>query len=126
MVGRKTNLKSLMLKLREVGATIVKTTEFVQGQTCRWGIAWSFVPPAKKIVSTDVAEKKSLSFMLQVYCLPNLLIELLFSANLILLNSHWSFFVAFCLMAFLKLKVHLLGCIVCNITLSCSMSYLAR
>lgn len=66
MVGRKTNLKSLIFKLREVGVTIVKTTEFVQGQTCRWGIAWSFVPPIKKIVSIHVAEKKNLSFMLQV------------------------------------------------------------
>ncbi|KAJ6402949.1 hypothetical protein OIU84_014956 [Salix udensis] len=33
MVGRKVNLKFLTSKLREVGVTIVKTTEFVQGQT---------------------------------------------------------------------------------------------
>ncbi|PKI78708.1 hypothetical protein CRG98_000933 [Punica granatum] len=65
MVGRKINLKFLTSKLREVGVTIVKTTEFVQGQTCRWGIAWSFVPPVKKIISTHVAEKPNLSFMLQ-------------------------------------------------------------
>ncbi|KAK4803014.1 hypothetical protein SAY86_001217 [Trapa natans] len=65
MVGRKTNLKSLIFKLREVGVTIVKTTEFVQGQTCRWGIAWSFVPPVKRIVSTHVSVKKNPSFMLQ-------------------------------------------------------------
>ncbi|XP_031391969.1 U6 small nuclear RNA (adenine-(43)-N(6))-methyltransferase isoform X2 [Punica granatum] len=66
MVGRKINLKFLTSKLREVGVTIVKTTEFVQGQTCRWGIAWSFVPPVKKIISTHVAEKPNLSFMLQI------------------------------------------------------------
>ncbi|KAJ0010308.1 hypothetical protein Pint_34356 [Pistacia integerrima] len=65
MVGRKLNLKFLISKLREVRVTIVKTTEFVQGQTYRWGLAWSFVPPAKKIVSTHVAEKKNLSFMLE-------------------------------------------------------------
>jgi 23S rRNA (adenine1618-N6)-methyltransferase len=67
MVGRKSNLKSLISKLREVGVTIVKTTEFVQGQTCRWGLAWSFVPPARKIVSPHVAEKNVMSFMLEVW-----------------------------------------------------------
>ena len=66
MVGRKSNLKFLISKLREVGVTIVKTTEFVQGQTCRWGLAWSFVPPGRKIVSPHVAEKNIMSFMLEV------------------------------------------------------------
>lgn len=66
MVGRKSNLKSLIANLREVGVTIVKTTEFVQGQTCRWGIAWSFTPPARKMISPYVAEKSNLSFMLEV------------------------------------------------------------
>ncbi|XP_059435007.1 uncharacterized protein LOC132167968 isoform X2 [Corylus avellana] len=65
MVGRKSNLKFLMSKLREVGVTIVKTTDFVQGQTCRWGLAWSFVPPVRKIVSPHVAEKNIMSFMLE-------------------------------------------------------------
>ena len=36
MVGKKSSLKSLTSKLREVGVSVVKTTEFVQGQTCRW------------------------------------------------------------------------------------------
>ena len=67
MVGRKSNLKSLTAKLWEVGVTIVKTTEFVQGQTCRWGLAWSFVPPVRKIVSLHVAEKNVMSFMLEVW-----------------------------------------------------------
>jgi len=66
MVGRKTNLKVLISKLWEVGATIVKTTEFVQGQTCRWGLAWSFLPASKKIVPSQVAEKNNMSFMLEV------------------------------------------------------------
>lgn len=65
MVGRKSNLKFLISKLWEVGVTIVKTTEFVQGQTCRWGLAWSFVPRARKIISPHVAEKKNTSFMLE-------------------------------------------------------------
>lgn len=67
MVGRKSNMKILMSKLREVGVTIVKTTEFVQGQTCRWGLAWSFMPPAKKVISSHVAEKSVLSFTLEVW-----------------------------------------------------------
>lgn len=67
MVGRKTNLKSLTSKLREVGVTIVKTTEFVQGQTCRWGIAWSFVPPSRKIISPHMADKSVISFTLEVW-----------------------------------------------------------
>ncbi|KAM7479422.1 hypothetical protein LguiA_027635 [Lonicera macranthoides] len=65
MVGRKSNLKILTSKLWEVGVSVVKTTEFVQGQTCRWGLAWSFVPPAKKIISSRVGEKRDLSFMLE-------------------------------------------------------------
>ncbi|XP_050234783.1 uncharacterized protein LOC126683011 isoform X2 [Mercurialis annua] len=65
MVGRKINLKFLTSKLREVGVTVVKTTEFVQGQTCRWGLAWSFVPPARKIISPQVVEKRIVSFMLE-------------------------------------------------------------
>lgn len=64
MVGRKVNLKFLTSKLREVGVTIVKTTEFVQGQTCRWGLAWSFVPPVRKIIS-PLVQKNSLSFTLE-------------------------------------------------------------
>ncbi|OIT28725.1 PREDICTED: methyltransferase-like protein 16 homolog isoform X1 [Nicotiana attenuata] len=65
MVGRKTNLKVLISKLWEVGATIVKTTDFVQGQTCRWGLAWSFLPLSKKMVPSHVAEKNNMSFMLE-------------------------------------------------------------
>ncbi|WCJ27941.1 Ribosomal RNA large subunit methyltransferase F [Euphorbia peplus] len=65
MVGRKANLKFLTSKLREVGVTIVKTTEFVQGRTCRWGLAWSFLPPIKKITSPHVAAKSIISFMLE-------------------------------------------------------------
>lgn len=66
MVGRKTNLKTLTSKLREVGVTIVKTTEFVQGQTCRWGLAWSFVPPSTNIAKSRVVNS-DLSFMLEVW-----------------------------------------------------------
>ncbi|GAV66808.1 LOW QUALITY PROTEIN: Methyltransf_10 domain-containing protein, partial [Cephalotus follicularis] len=67
MVGRKSNLKFLTSKLWEVGVTTVKTTEFVQGQTCRWGLAWSFVAPDREVISSQVNEMSNLSFMLQVW-----------------------------------------------------------
>lgn len=66
MVGRKANLKTLTSKLREIGVTIVKTTEFVQGQTCRWGLAWSFVPPSTNIAKSRVVNS-DFSFMLEVW-----------------------------------------------------------
>lgn len=68
MLGRKSNLKVLISELWNVGVTIVKTTEFVQGQTSRWGLAWSFIPPVRKKIPSQVMEKSSLSFMLEVRC----------------------------------------------------------
>ncbi|KAK4284838.1 hypothetical protein QN277_001618 [Acacia crassicarpa] len=65
MVGRKSNLKFLISKLWANAVTIVKTTEFVQGKTCRWGIAWSFLPPRQKKISTSIPEKANMSFMLE-------------------------------------------------------------
>ncbi|CAI0445174.1 unnamed protein product [Linum tenue] len=67
MIGRKINLKFLTSKLRDVGVTIVKTTEFVQGQTCRWGLAWSFLPPTKKILPPAAVQRTNISFMLEVW-----------------------------------------------------------
>lgn len=66
MVGKKSNLKILTMKLREVGVVVVKMTEFVQGQTCRWGLAWSFVPHARKIMPAHLGKNTALSFMLEV------------------------------------------------------------
>ncbi|CAH8392061.1 unnamed protein product [Eruca vesicaria subsp. sativa] len=67
MLGKKANLKLLISKLWQVGVTVVKTTEFVQGQTSRWGLAWSFIPTARKIIAPPIAAKKNslLSFMLE-------------------------------------------------------------
>lgn len=67
MVGRKTNLKPLVARARAAGATMVKTTEFVQGRTSRWGLAWSFASPAKAIAGVKGAAKASrMSFTLEV------------------------------------------------------------
>lgn len=66
MVGRKSNLRSLTSKLWDVGVTVVKTTEFVQGKTSRWGLAWSFLPPVQKL-SVSLPQKNNMSFMLEVW-----------------------------------------------------------
>ncbi|XP_022860145.1 U6 small nuclear RNA (adenine-(43)-N(6))-methyltransferase isoform X2 [Olea europaea var. sylvestris] len=71
MVGRKSNLNILTSKLWNVGVTVVKTTEFVQGQTSRWGLAWSFMPPSRKMLFSHVTEKKNLSFMLEITASQN-------------------------------------------------------
>ncbi|KAE8781922.1 methyltransferase-like protein 16 [Hordeum vulgare] len=65
MVGRKANLKLLVSKVREAGASVVKTTEFVQGQTARWGLAWSFIAPRKNAIRSSTPGKVHHSFMLQ-------------------------------------------------------------
>ena len=67
MVGRKANLKFLISKLREVGVSIVKTTEFVQGHTYRWGLAWSFASPHKKLIPSNSLKRNNHSFMLEVW-----------------------------------------------------------
>ncbi|KAK7368607.1 hypothetical protein VNO80_10635 [Phaseolus coccineus] len=64
MVGKKSNLKYLVSKLWGVGVSIVKTTEFVQGRTFRWGLAWSFLPPVQKS-SISLSKKKNTSFTLE-------------------------------------------------------------
>ncbi|KAG5024934.1 hypothetical protein AAZX31_08G085100 [Glycine max] len=64
MVGKKSNLKYLTSKLWEVGVAVVKTTEFVQGRTCRWGLAWSFLTPLQK-TPVSLPDKKNTSFMLE-------------------------------------------------------------
>lgn len=66
MVGRKANLKLLVSKLRDVGVSIVKTTEFVQGQTSRWGLSWSFISPNKKSVLSKGPTKSHHSFSIEV------------------------------------------------------------
>ncbi|KAK9165164.1 hypothetical protein Scep_000355 [Stephania cephalantha] len=65
MVGRKSNMKPLISKLWAVGVSVVKTTEFVQGETCRWGLAWSFTHTSKNAIAPRIAEKNNLSFVLE-------------------------------------------------------------
>ncbi|XP_073140433.1 uncharacterized protein [Henckelia pumila] len=65
MVGRKSNLRLLVAELWENGVTVVKTTEFVQGMTSRWGLAWSFLPASRTTIPSQGIEKNNQSFMLE-------------------------------------------------------------
>ncbi|KAF0696669.1 Aste57867_12587 [Aphanomyces stellatus] len=42
LIGRKASLRPLLASLRAHGISNTRTTEFLQGRTTRWGIAWSF------------------------------------------------------------------------------------
>ncbi len=46
MVGKKKSLKPLIKLLKELKVPHVFSTDFVQGDTTRWGIAWSFSLPS--------------------------------------------------------------------------------
>ncbi|KAF3796410.1 Ribosomal RNA large subunit methyltransferase F [Nymphaea thermarum] len=65
MVGRKVNLKILVSKLWKVGVSTVQTTEFVQGQTFRWGLAWSFVSLSNRIPASKLPDRTCQSFVLE-------------------------------------------------------------
>ncbi|WPT17837.1 RNA N6-adenosine-methyltransferase mettl16 [Picochlorum sp. SENEW3] len=45
MVGKKSTMKMARKMIHDLGRTVVRTTEFVQGKTSRWALAWSFVAP---------------------------------------------------------------------------------
>lgn len=67
MVGRKVNLNAITSRLRAVGVTMLRTTEFVQGRTSRWGIAWSFAPVQQNVVlPRRISGSNKVSFMLEV------------------------------------------------------------
>ena len=55
MVGKKSSLKVLARVLKALKVSALFTTEFMQGRTSRWGIAWSFVCDASKVSSRTCA-----------------------------------------------------------------------
>ncbi|KAM8854059.1 RNA N(6)-adenosine-methyltransferase mettl16 [Synchiropus picturatus] len=77
MLGKKCSLTPLKEELRKQGVPKVTHTEFCQGRTMRWALAWSFYddvtvpsPPSKKRKLERV--KKPLSFTLPEPCLKEL------------------------------------------------------
>lgn len=47
MVGYKSSLGLLKNELESIGACAIARAGFFQGQTARWGIAWTFQPDIK-------------------------------------------------------------------------------
>lgn len=47
MLGKKSTLKAVRQQLQGLNVTALRVTEFAQGKTSRWGIAWSFCKAAK-------------------------------------------------------------------------------
>ena len=45
MVGKKETLKRVRAMLHALGVPSVRSTQFTQGRTHRWGLAWSFKAP---------------------------------------------------------------------------------
>ncbi|CAG9813635.1 unnamed protein product [Phaedon cochleariae] len=74
MVGHKKYLPQLKKLLREVQVTSFKETEFCQGNTTRWGLAWTFCqsldlkkcPDPMKLVERKLKSKDPLCFKLPV------------------------------------------------------------
>uniref|UniRef100_A0AAV1TYH4 U6 small nuclear RNA (adenine-(43)-N(6))-methyltransferase n=1 Tax=Peronospora matthiolae TaxID=2874970 RepID=A0AAV1TYH4_9STRA len=58
MVGRKASLRKLLALLRETKVRSTRTTEFFQGRTKRWGIAWTFAEDVADTLSVKVLGKR--------------------------------------------------------------------
>ncbi|XP_069684190.1 U6 small nuclear RNA (adenine-(43)-N(6))-methyltransferase [Periplaneta americana] len=59
MVGHKSSLKCLKSELEKIGASSFTHTEFCQGHTTRWGLAWTFLPEIRlEAVPTNRRKEK--------------------------------------------------------------------
>ncbi|KAL5254074.1 hypothetical protein ACHWQZ_G013737 [Mnemiopsis leidyi] len=61
MLGRKTSLDHILGMLSECGVKRVAVTEFKQGNTTRWGVAWSHEPSIPPLLSPN-SKKVSTSY----------------------------------------------------------------
>ncbi|KAG6610656.1 putative methyltransferase METT10D [Phytophthora cinnamomi] len=68
MVGRKSSLRKLLAMLREKQVRSTRTTEFFQGRTKRWGIAWTFSSDVMDDPSTKVLGKRKEAHRRQELC----------------------------------------------------------
>ncbi|KAL4138253.1 hypothetical protein PRIC2_001760 [Phytophthora ramorum] len=80
MVGKKSSLRKLLALLREKQVQNTRTTEFCQGRTMRWGIAWTFSAdvvddPSAKVLGKrkEAHRQQELSFRIptQTHEAPN-------------------------------------------------------
>lgn len=61
MVGHKASLSPIVELIQKAGATSHTTTEFHQGRTMRWGVAWTFRGeiPLSSVSSSPQSKKKA-------------------------------------------------------------------
>ncbi|XP_066932211.1 RNA N6-adenosine-methyltransferase mettl16-like [Clytia hemisphaerica] len=67
MLGKKSSMKPLIQRLKDAEITNYTTTEFSQGRTTRWGLAWSFSdnrPPSKLLEKPSKKKKKAKPFIM--------------------------------------------------------------
>ncbi|XKL67409.1 hypothetical protein PGB90_002900 [Kerria lacca] len=57
MVGHKSSVQPLLQELKRCGVTSVSQTEFCQGRTVRWAVAWTFTNSVLKVI-LPLAERK--------------------------------------------------------------------
>jgi methyltransferase len=59
MVGHKSSLNTLKSELKKVGVASSTQTEFCQGRTTRWGLAWTFDPELNlEVIPKDKKKEK--------------------------------------------------------------------
>jgi hypothetical protein len=64
MVGHKSSLKALKSELEKVGVASSTQTEFCQGHTTRWGLAWTFLPELNlEVVPKKKKEKPPMKYV---------------------------------------------------------------
>ena len=66
LVGKKQHLKGLIARLRRCQVSLIQSTEFVQGKTSRWGLAWSYTRLPPGAAKGPLQARSKLSFTLQV------------------------------------------------------------
>jgi hypothetical protein len=47
MVGKKSTLKEVRRVLHDRGVPVIRSTQFFQGETSRWAVAWSYAADPK-------------------------------------------------------------------------------
>ena len=68
LLGHKSSLSPVKQHLMTRGVASVVTTEFCQGKTMRWGVAWTFLPDVslKKVIGTKAKKDKQKPFTLSL------------------------------------------------------------
>jgi methyltransferase len=59
MLGKKSSVKKIKAYLKDKKVPMVTSTEFIQGKTRRWGLAWSFVQSVKVPGKTQSSAQRS-------------------------------------------------------------------